>query len=90
VDGDVFADPLVVVGEKPLPQDLDGDGRFEDVDGDGALSRGGDASALAGVVDAYLDGDLSLTQARIDALDSDGDGRLTGADNGASNRTRRG
>ena len=81
----VFANPLVVNGEEYLPRDLDNDGLYEDINGDGEVT-GDDTSVLARIITRRSD--LTLTSAQIDALDFNGDGQLTGADNGAYNRNR--
>lgn len=81
----VFANPLVVGGEEYLPTDTDGDGLYEDIDGDGTVS-GDDRAAFADIIKAYRKGDLTLAGAQVDALDFNGDGELTNADKGAYNR----
>lgn len=80
----LFADPLVVDGEEYSPKDLDGDWLYEDIDGDGTVTAE-DSTALTNIIKAYRKGDLNLTQAQIDALDFNGDGKLTNADKGAYN-----
>jgi hypothetical protein len=81
----VFPEPLVIeVGGITLfeigpPQDLDGDGLYEDVTGDDKVTFG-DVVALDIVVTFYERGDLALTDAQVAALDFNQDGRLTEAD----------
>lgn len=83
----VFAKPLIVNGTAYLPQDLNNDGKYEDIDGDGAVVKGKDTFALARLINAYRRGELTLSEAQINALDFNGDGALTGADNGAYNQS---
>ena len=85
----LFADPLRIKGRKYQPQDLDGDGLYEDLNGDGRVT-GRDTAALAHIIGANRKGDVNLTERQIVALDFNGDGRLTGADMGAYNRIRKG
>jgi YVTN family beta-propeller protein len=63
------------------PTDPDGDGLFEDVDGDDSLT-GSDTVAFKNVVEAYNAGDLTLADAQVDALDFDRDGDLDRQDLG--------
>jgi len=65
----VFATPLPGAGVDKPPTDPDGDGLYEDIDGDGE-SDFGDAVALSFVRSSQLDTDS------IAALDFDGDGDL--------------
>lgn len=69
----VFADPLEVDGETYLPEDRDGDGLYEEVNGDGELDKE-DTEALIQIHDAYERGELQLTDEQVDAFDFDGDG----------------
>lgn len=65
----LFSDPVPLTQNRAPPQDLDGDGLYEDVDGDGNL--GFDDAALLSLVDA-----AALTPAQVAAFDFDGDGDL--------------
>lgn len=67
--GGVFPAPLSTVGSGAPPRDLDGDGLYEDVDGDGGTDFD-DAIALA-----FVSGD-TLNAEQVTALDFDGDGDL--------------
>jgi parallel beta-helix repeat protein len=81
----VFPEPLMIdVGGITLfeigpPQDLDGDGLYEDVTGDDRFTLS-DVLALDIVVTFYESGDLALTDAQVAALDFNQDGHLTEAD----------
>lgn len=80
-----FANPIQVEEVSYLPGDLDSDGLFEDVNGDGVVASSGkeraeDISTLAKIIEAYEDGALTLTQAQIEALDFNSDDQLSGAD----------
>jgi hypothetical protein len=68
-----FTGPVPGTGASAAPSDLDGDGRYEDVDGDGSASFD-DAVALA-----FSDFG-SLTPEQAAALDFDGDGDADFAD----------
>jgi hypothetical protein len=68
----VVASPPVVVGTHPA-RDLDGDGRFEDVNGDGRASVSDVQALFAG-----LDGDAVQTNGPL--FDFNGDGRASIAD----------
>lgn len=70
------------------PVDHDGDGLFEDLDGDGNID-GQDVSRLAQLVNVYRRGEITLTDAQVAALDFNGDGELTQADISAYNRMHR-
>ncbi|MEZ3118125.1 hypothetical protein RYH80_19600 [Halobaculum sp. MBLA0147] len=67
--GGVFPAPLPTVGSGAPPRDLDGDGLYEDVDGDGGTDFD-DAIALA-----FVSPD-TLNAEQVTALDFDGDGDL--------------
>ncbi len=84
----VFADPLVVKGESYLPQDLDGDSLYEDITGDGAVTKE-DSRALNSIIKAHRKGAVTLTDAQVAALDFNGDGHLSSSDKGALKRSRK-
>ncbi|RLM57437.1 hypothetical protein DVK02_06625 [Halobellus sp. Atlit-31R] len=67
--GSLFAEPLPGADAPSAPTDPDGDGRFEDVDGDGAVTFG-DAVALSFVQAT------ELRSEQVTALDFDEDGDL--------------
>jgi hypothetical protein len=75
----VFAEPLVISGRSYLPRDLDGDGNYLDVTGDGALSRE-DVTLYSQLRDAIDGGFVTLTGAQQQALDYNDDGILNGRD----------
>ncbi|WP_435075832.1 PKD domain-containing protein [Halorubrum sp. HHNYT27] len=81
----VFANPLLVDGESYLPTDPDGDGLYEDIDGDGVVTAD-DVIAFKDIIRAYRNGNLTLARAQVDALDFNGDRELTNADLGAYRR----
>ncbi len=61
---------LFMIGDSPnAPQDLDGDGLYEDIDGDGRLT-------LEGVSLFAFNLDSTVIQTRIDYFDFDGDGDI--------------
>ena len=61
------------------PQDLDGDGLYEDVNGDDEFDIE-DAIALGQITWAYQNGYLELSDEQVGALDANGDGELTTQD----------
>ncbi|MGM0591181.1 MAG: right-handed parallel beta-helix repeat-containing protein [Halobacteriota archaeon] len=63
----LFSDPLPGTGSEAPPADPDGDGRYEDVDGDGVAAFD-DAISLA-----FAD-TSGLSERQLDGLDFDGDG----------------
>ncbi|MFC6723655.1 PKD domain-containing protein [Halobium palmae] len=77
----VFDEPLQVRFGRPIgpPRDLDGDGLYEDIAGDGDLDFR-DTVALGQIVLNYQRGRLTLTKAQIEALDFRDDGRLNRRD----------
>ncbi|MDS0301104.1 PKD domain-containing protein [Halogeometricum sp. S1BR25-6] len=89
----VFADPLVVTFRNISlsigpPQDLDGDGLYEDVNADGVAQdvtgppdpETDDVDALNAIVADYESGSLALNQYQVTALDFNGDGILSRKD----------
>ncbi|RCU46545.1 hypothetical protein DU504_04015 [Haloplanus salinus] len=77
---DVFPDPIVLPdGTEVTPEDTDGDGLYEDLDGDGDVD-GQDVSRLTRLENAYRRGKIELTDAQVAALDFNGDGQFTKAD----------
>ncbi|SFL32186.1 FG-GAP repeat-containing protein [Halogranum rubrum] len=76
----VFPEPIVLKNGKVVdPQDLDGDGLYEDLDGDGDVD-GHDVSRLTQLEAAHRKGEIQLTNAQVVALDFDGDGEFTKKD----------
>lgn len=65
-----FSAPLPGTDAESSPKDPNGDGKYEDIDGDGNATFS-DAVELALAVSG---GDITLTEAQIDALDFDNDG----------------
>lgn len=79
-DGDVFSEEITIsYAGIPLkvgtPQDLNDDGVYEDVTGNGEMNVI-DAVAHAILVDAMNQGALDLVGEQVTALDIDGDGDL--------------
>jgi hypothetical protein len=76
----VFSEPIdLPSGTVVTPTDRDGDGLYEDLDGDGDVD-GQDVSRLTRLENAYRRGQITLTAAQIAALDFNGDGQFTQAD----------
>lgn len=77
---EVFPEPIVLKNGKVIePQDLDGDGLYEDLDGDGDVN-GQDVSRLTQLENAHRKGEIQLTDAQVTALDFNGDGGFTKKD----------
>jgi hypothetical protein len=80
LDGAVFPEALTLRnGDVVAPVDLDGDGRFEDLNGDGTVDSR-DVSLLSRLAHDVRNGAISLTDGQAAALDFDGDGRFTKRD----------
>ncbi|WP_227354340.1 right-handed parallel beta-helix repeat-containing protein [Haladaptatus salinisoli] len=83
----VFPNPLVIEKRGVVlfkfdpPQDLTGDGLYEDANGDGRFTSG-DVAALA-IIATYQRDHLDLNDEQVAALDFDRDGKLTQGDVGA-------
>ncbi len=81
----VFPKPLTITSHGVVlfklgpPRDLDGDGRYEDVTGDGRFSVR-DVVAFAVVENAYRHDHLDLNDRQVAAFDFDHDGTLTRKD----------
>lgn len=73
----LFPEPLLP-GAEP-PQDLDGDGFYEDINGDGTIDLD-DVFAFNAVVRRHKREVLSLSPEQIEALDFNDDDKLTNAD----------
>ncbi|MDS0301113.1 dockerin type I domain-containing protein [Halogeometricum sp. S1BR25-6] len=77
---EVFPEPIVLKSGKVVdPQDLDGDGLYEDLDGDDNVD-GQDVSNLTQLENAQRKGEIQLTDAQVAALDFNGDGEFTKKD----------
>ncbi|ELZ31397.1 putative cell wall-anchored protein [Halogeometricum pallidum JCM 14848] len=77
---EVFPEPIVLKSGKVVaPQDLDDDGLYEDLDGDGDVD-GQDVSYLTQLENAQRKGEIQLTDAQVAALDFNGDGEFTKKD----------
>ena len=72
-DGTVEFTPPAVNDEQDLPGDLDGDGLYEDVNGDGQVDTG-DAQSL------FANRDAGAVQNHVDAFDFNGDGAVNVGD----------
>ena len=84
---DAFPAPIPLKnGDEVTPKDRDGDGLYEDLDGDGGTD-GRDVQFLARLANDYRKGRVRLTDAQVEALDFDGDGAFTKADVRAYART---
>ncbi len=80
LDEAVFPEALTLRnGDVVSPVDRDGDGRFEDLNGDSTVDSR-DVSLLARLANDVRTGAVSLTDAQVAALDFDGDGRFTKRD----------
>jgi hypothetical protein len=86
---DPFPEPIELNnGDEVSPVDHDGDGLYEDLNGDGTLD-GRDVSLLTRLVNDHRKGRVSLTDAQVAALDFDGGGILSKKDVSAYNREYR-
>ena len=84
---EVFPAPITLKnGDEVTPKDRDGDGLYEDLDGDGGTD-GRDVQFLARLANDCRKGRVRLTDAQVEALDFDGDGAFTKADVRAYART---
>lgn len=77
---DAFPDPVTLKnGDEVTPVDRDGDGLYEDLDGDGDVD-GQDVQLLTRLENDYRKGRIQLTDGQVEVLDFDGDGEFTKAD----------
>jgi hypothetical protein len=87
---ELFPEPISLPGKSDVdPADLDGDGRYEDLNGDGEVS-GQDLSLFTRLENLYRRGEIQLTGTQVAAFDFDGDGAFTKADVRAFRRELRG
>ncbi len=86
---DPFPEPIELQnGDEVTPMDHDGDGLYEDLNGDGTLD-GQDVSLLTRLVNDHRKGRVSLTDAQVAAFYFDGGGILSKKDVSAYNREYR-
>jgi hypothetical protein len=78
-NGDTFTGPLPGFGNDDAPTDTDGDGLYEDINGDGQATPSEAVSLWSQLVQNPGQFD-DLTQEQVDALDFNGDGELSPAD----------
>lgn len=83
-----FPEPLFVRKWSISPRDLDGDGRYEDVNGDGVFNAL-DQSTLIHVLREVVKGNLALTDSQVVAFDFNGDERFDWEDVWRLNELRR-
>lgn len=75
----VFAEPLIINGNAYTPRDLNGDGKYEDITGDGVVDER-DVIVFGQLLGNLQSGFVTLTQAQTEALDLNGDGVVNGKD----------